>query len=80
MRSLILIAVIVAAGALSTAPARACDPDSLTDERCDDGDRASGRMPAEPWGDFYARKDAELHVDQGDAWQDQGAGGRRRHR
>ena len=67
--------------ALSTGPARACDPDDVTNDRCDFGDRASGRMPAETWGDYAARRQAEVEraiSAMPDAGQD--GGGRRGHR
>lgn len=52
-----LIGTLIAGGTL---PARADCGDAVTDDRCDFRDRASGRMPAETWSDYYERRQAEV--------------------
>jgi hypothetical protein len=64
--------------------ARADCGDAVTDDRCDFGDRASGRRPAETETEFFARKQAEVERElawpAGDGDVQHGAGGRRRAR
>ena len=57
MRRALILAVL---GCFAAGMARADCGDAVTNDRCDFGDRAAGRMPAESWGDFYARKQAEV--------------------
>jgi hypothetical protein len=54
--------------------------DAVTNERCDPGDRASGRRPAESWSDFYARGQREVEREFAPPVGDDGAASGRRHR
>ena len=75
-----VILTILVVTALSNGPAGACDPNNaVTDDRCDLGDRVSGRMPAETWGDLAARRQVEVERQYAMPDADQGEG-RRRHK
>jgi hypothetical protein len=76
-RRALLGAMVVLVGVLAGSnAARAECGDEVTDDRCDFGDRAIDRRPAESFGSYFARKQAEAERQYASPDPGVGSGGR----
>ena len=52
--------IVASVGVVDRARADCRDVAAVTNDRCDQGDRAAGRRPAEDWGSYYERRQREV--------------------